>query len=57
MPPEQLQREFAARVGPITVEQLRVEDVLFPHPDMKVAAALARFVVDFLAQRPRVEDN
>jgi hypothetical protein len=57
MPPEQLQREFAARVGPITVEELRARDVLFPHPDMTVAAALARFVGEILGWCPRPEDN
>jgi len=57
MSADRLQREIADRVGPISVEELLERDVLFPHPDVKVAAALAEFVVDFLKGRPRPEDN
>jgi hypothetical protein len=57
MSADQLHREMVERVGPISVEELRTRDVLFPHPDVKLAGALAEFVVDFLKRRPRPEDN
>jgi len=57
MPADRLQREIADRVGPITEEELRTRDVLFPHPDLKTAQALAEFLADFLKRRPRPEDN
>jgi len=57
MPADRLGRELAGKVGPITVEELMVNDVIFPHPDVKVARALAGFVCDFLARRLRPEDN
>jgi hypothetical protein len=52
LPADQLQREFASRVGPITVEELQARDVLVPHPDVRVAGALARYLCVFLARRP-----
>jgi hypothetical protein len=57
LPVDRLQREMTARIGPITVKELRVKDVLVPHPDVKVARALAEFVVTFLRRRPRPEDR
>jgi hypothetical protein len=57
MPAELLQQEIAGKVGPISLEELRVRDVLFPHADIEGAAALATFVSGFLGRRPRPEDN
>jgi len=57
MPADRLCQEITDNVGPISVQELRTLDVLFPHPDGATAAALARFVVDFLARRSRQEDN
>jgi len=57
MPAERLQREITEWVGPISVAELLERDVLFPHPDVMVAAALAEFLVDFLKGRRRSEDN
>jgi hypothetical protein len=54
---ERLRRELADGVGPITVEELRARDILFVHPNPRVAAALAAFVHDFLSPRPYPEDN
>jgi hypothetical protein len=57
LPVDRLQREMTARIGPITVKELRVKDVLVLHPDVKVARALAEFVVTFLRRRSSPEDR
>jgi hypothetical protein len=58
LPAERLQRELARHVGgEIGVEELRERDVLFPHPDTHVAAALADFMAGFLSPPVRPEAN
>jgi hypothetical protein len=50
LPPEQLQKEFATSVGPISVRELRKRDILLPNPDEAKATALAEFVSRFLGR-------
>jgi hypothetical protein len=58
LPADRLCREINERVGgQITAAQLRERDVLFPHTDVRVAAALTEFVSEFLTRRPRPEEN
>jgi hypothetical protein len=58
LPAERLHRELSRHVGTeISVEDMRTRDVLFPHPDTRVAAALAEFMVGFLSPPVRPEDN
>jgi hypothetical protein len=58
LPADQLAREINSRVGgPITAAELRRRDVLFPHEDTRIAAALAEWLVGFLRPSVRPEDN
>jgi len=57
LPAERLQREIEGKVGPVSAKELRERDVIFLHPGVEVAQALAEFVVEFLRRRVRTEDN